>query len=88
VNIFGISAFYHDSAAFLIRDDEIIAAAQEERLIYKSLKDIGPYNKNKVKLLFPEHHLSHAASAYFPSPFEVAAILTMGYSNHISWKRQ
>ena len=153
MNILGISAFYHDSAAALIQDGEIIAAAQEERfsrikhdpsfpvesikyclkaanisldeldaivfydkpllkferlletyygyspkgissflssmpiwlkeklflkrLIYKTLKEVGPINKKKVKLLFPEHHLSHAASAFFPSPFQEAAILTI-----------
>lgn len=46
-------------------------------LIFKELKEIGNYDKNKVKLHFPEHHLSHAASAFFPSPYEKAAILTI-----------
>jgi len=153
VKILGISAFYHDSAAALIRDGEIIAAAQEERftrkkhdagfpvnairfclndsgtsideldavvfydkpmlkferlletyygfaprglisfvtsipvwlkekvflkkLIYDKLKEIEPYDKKKLKLLFTEHHLSHAASAYFPSGFDRAAIITI-----------
>lgn len=151
--ILGISAFYHDSAAALIKNGEIIAAAQEERfsrkkhdagfpskavayclqeanisiddletvvfydkpllkferlletyyafapkgiasfmmampvwlneklflkkIIRDELKKIQPYNKKKLKLLFPEHHLSHAASAFYPSPFEEAAILTI-----------
>jgi carbamoyltransferase len=150
VYILGISAFYHDSAAVLLADDEIIAAAQEERftrikhddafpelaiqyvlkeggislddleavafydkpllkferlletwhsfaptgllnfirsvpvwikeklyirrLLSKKFKRI---NKKPVTLLFPEHHLSHAASAFYPSPFEEAAILTI-----------
>jgi len=48
-----------------------------KKLIYDSLKEVGSYDKKKVKLLFPEHHLSHAASAFFPSPYEKAAILTI-----------
>ena len=48
-----------------------------KRLIFDELKKIGDYNRKKVKLLFPEHHLSHAASAFYPSPFEEAAILTI-----------
>lgn len=156
--ILGISAFYHDSAACLIRDGVIIAAAQEERFTRKKhdagfpkqavlycLKEAGitpqeidfvsyyekPFikferiletylryaplgfssflksmpvwlreklflaslldrelnatfsldKKNKIdfapKLLFPEHHQSHAASAFFPSPFKSAAVLTI-----------
>jgi carbamoyltransferase len=152
--ILGISAFYHDSAACLLKDGKIIAAAQEERFTRKKhdagfpthaiqycLKDssiaakdiynIVFYEKPFVKferlletylafapkgftsfakampvwikdklfqksalikelkstldesvdwrerLLFSEHHLSHAASAYYPSPFENAAVLTL-----------
>lgn len=151
--ILGISAFYHDSAASLIIDGKIVAAAQEERftrikhtpdfpvesikycldeggltldeldaivfydkpllkferllqtyyafapkglisflkaipvwikeklflkkLIYDGLSLVGDYNKKKIKLLFPEHHLSHAASAFYPSAFEESAILTI-----------
>jgi carbamoyltransferase len=41
------------------------------------LKKAGVYNIKKLKLLFTEHHLSHAASAFYPSPFEKAAILTI-----------
>lgn len=48
-----------------------------KKLIYDGLKEIGNYDKKKVKLLFPEHHLSHAASAFFPSPYKNAAILTI-----------
>ena len=152
--ILGISAFYHDSAACLIKNGEIIAAAQEERFTRVKHDSCFPYNaiqyclkeaeisaykienvvfyekpfvkferlletylafapqgfnsfknaipvwikdklfqKEKIikelsnvlgnevnwndKLLFSEHHLSHAASAFYPSPFESAAILTL-----------
>ncbi len=144
--ILGISAFYHDSAACLVKDGEIIAAAQEERFTRKKhdfrfpahavnfclnfegikiedveivtfydkpflkferlletyltyapvgiksfLKAMPLWIKEKLwmkdliknelgysgKVLFPEHHESHAASAFFPSPFREAAILTM-----------
>jgi carbamoyltransferase len=145
--ILGISAFYHDAAACLVRDGEIVAAAQEERFTRKKhdagfprnavayclreggvglgdLDYVGFYDKPlrkferllesylgiapsglksfitampvwlKEKLftrdlirkeleafegdvLFAEHHESHAASAFYPSPFEEAAILTM-----------
>ena len=152
VSILGISAFYHDSAAALIVDGKIIAAAQEERFTRKkhdadypaaaidyvlreggiSLSDINhvvfydkPFLKferlletyvsfvprgfkqfcvampiwlreklflkrflvrqltsssakfDSNKLLFCEHHYSHAASAFYPSPFENAIVLTM-----------
>ncbi len=152
--ILGISAFYHDSAACLLKDGEIVSAAQEERFTRKKhdadfprcaieycLKEAGIgandinnvvfYEKPFVKferlletylafapkgfksfakampvwikdklfqkaalvkelnnifsddvnwrerLLFSEHHLSHAASAFYPSPFENAAVLTL-----------
>lgn len=153
MKILGISAFYHDSAAAIIEDGEVVAAAQEERftrkkhdpnfpsnaikfcleyggakidqldaiafydkpllkferlletyyafapkgissfitaipvwlkekmflkrLIREELNNIEPYDGKKLKLLFPEHHLSHAASAFYPSPFNEAAILTI-----------
>lgn len=153
MTILGISAFYHDSAAAIIQDGVVLAAAQEERftrkkhdaafpanairyclqyagrslneldavvfyekpflkferlletyyayapkgwhsfltsipiwikeklflkkLIREGLNSIEPIDKKKFKLLFPEHHLSHAASAFFVSPFEKAAILTI-----------
>ena len=146
MNILGLSAFYHDSAACLVRDGEIIAAAQEERFTRKKhdasfpkhavmycLRE-GGINVNELdyvafyekpflkfdrilhsylayapaglksflmaiplwirervwmkelirqelgcdcKILFPEHHESHAASAFFPSPFSEAAFLTI-----------
>jgi carbamoyltransferase len=151
--ILGISAFYHDSAAALIRDGEVIAAAQEERftrkkhdarfpahavryclesagvapeqldsvvfyekpflkferlldnylafaprglrsfrvalplwtreklfqkdLLCRELETIWPKSDWASRLLFTEHHQSHAASAFFPSPFEDAVVLTM-----------
>ena len=146
MNILGISAFYHDSAAALVRDGYIVAAAQEERFTRRKhdpgfparaaawclragniraseldavafyekpllkterlletylglaprglssfLAAIPTYLREKSRIpatirrelagykgpvLFPEHHESHAASAFFPSPFEDAAILT------------
>jgi len=144
--ILGISAFYHDSAACLVKNGEILSAAQEERFTRKKhdhnfpqkaiefcLKDAGikpdqidlvafydkPFLKferlletylvyapagiksfikamplwikeklwmkemikDKLgysgKIIFPEHHESHAASAFYPSPYKSAAILTM-----------
>lgn len=48
-----------------------------KKLIYEGLKEIESFDKKKTKLLFPEHHLSHASSAFFPSPYESAAILTI-----------
>ncbi len=148
--ILGISAFYHDSAAALLLDGQLVAAAQEERftrikhdasfpqhairyvldeagLRYDELQAVVFYEKPFIKLerllesyhavaprglssfltampgwikdklmfkqtlrkhlstfgerhpslLFPEHHLSHAASAFYPSPFQEAAILTI-----------
>jgi carbamoyltransferase len=153
MKILGISAYYHDSAAALLRDGQVVAAAQEERFtrrkhdagfprqaieaclraaamrpaeldyvafydkpflkferlletylafaprgfasfrqalpvwvkdklfqrstLLKELKSLDPKVRWDEKLLFSEHHLSHAASAYFPSPFESAAVLTM-----------
>jgi carbamoyltransferase len=146
MHILGISAYYHDSAACIVRDGEIVAAAQEERftrkkhdhrfpgnavnfcLEYAGIKgdevdlvtfydkpllkferlletylDYAPVGLRsfimamplwlreklwireqvakecsyKGKVLFTEHHESHAASAFFPSPFESAAVLTM-----------
>ena len=48
-----------------------------KRNIYNGLAEIENYDKKKLKLLFTEHHLSHAASAYYPSNFENSAILTI-----------
>lgn len=153
MNILGISAFYHDAAAVLLEDGNIVAAAQEERftrkkhdpafpfnavewclskghifvdeldavvfydkpflkferlletyyafaprglksflpampvwikekarlrsLILRELGRLQPFDGKKIRLLFPEHHLSHAASAFYPSPYEESAILTI-----------
>jgi carbamoyltransferase len=154
MTILGISAFYHDSAAALIVDGKIIAAAQEERFTRKkqdasfpvnavrfcldfakiNLEDVDSiafYDKpllkferlletyyafapsgfisfhkavpvwlreklfhkreirnglkeisdskeaKKIPIRFPDHHLSHAASAFYPSPFEEAAVVTI-----------
>lgn len=48
-----------------------------KKMIHEGLKEVGAYDKKKVKLLFPEHHLSHAASAFYPSAFKESAILTI-----------
>lgn len=48
-----------------------------KKRIKDELKDIEDYDSKKLKLLFTEHHLSHAASAFYPSPYEEAAILTI-----------
>lgn len=153
MKILGISALYHDSAAALTIDGEVLSAAQEERftrkkqddsfpvkainfcleesgldlssidavvfydkpilkferlletyyafapkgissfvtampvwmkekmffkrLIKEELEKVGEIDWSKTQLLFPEHHLSHAASAFYPSPYEEAAILTV-----------
>ncbi|HEY6436568.1 MAG TPA: carbamoyltransferase N-terminal domain-containing protein, partial [Ignavibacteriaceae bacterium] len=146
IYILGISAYYHDSAACIVKDGKILAAAQEERfsrkkhdhrfpenaikfcLDYSGIKSVDldlvafydkPFLKferlletyltfapvgiksfikamplwikeklwmkelikkelsYEGKIIFPEHHESHAASAFFPSPFNEAAILTM-----------
>lgn len=48
-----------------------------KRLIYQGLNKVGLYTKQNLNLLFPEHHLSHAASAFYPSPFNEAAIVVI-----------
>lgn len=48
-----------------------------KKLIFDGLKEVGKHNKKKVNLLFTEHHLSHAASVFFASPYEKSAILTI-----------
>lgn len=48
-----------------------------KKLIFEGLSEVGNFQKKNLRLLFPEHHLSHAASAYYPSPFKEAAILTV-----------
>ena len=48
-----------------------------KKMIRDELEKVGEYNRKKMRLLFPEHHLSHAASAFYPSSFTDAAILTI-----------
>lgn len=48
-----------------------------KQVIHKNLKQIGRYNKSVMKLVFPEHHLSHGASTFYPSGFDNAAIVTL-----------
>lgn len=48
-----------------------------KRLIKQELGKVDTWNSKKIPILFPEHHLSHAASAFYPSPFKEAAILTI-----------
>lgn len=48
-----------------------------KKLIYDKLFEISDFDRKKVRLLFTEHHLSHAASTFYPSPYESAAILTI-----------
>ncbi len=48
-----------------------------KRVMHEELSKIDGYDRRKTKFLFPEHHLSHAASAFYPSPFRDAAILTI-----------
>lgn len=45
--------------------------------IYRGLKEIEEYDKKNLKLLFTEHHLSHAASSFYPSPYQESAVLTI-----------
>ena len=48
-----------------------------KRELYKALDEIGDYDRKKLKILFTEHHVSHAASTFFASPFQEAAVLTI-----------
>lgn len=48
-----------------------------KELIYTELKKICPVDRKRIRLLFLEHHLSHASSAFYPSPFDESAILTI-----------
>jgi carbamoyltransferase len=45
--------------------------------IREGLKEVGNYNVKNLNLLFPEHHLSHAASAFYSSPYKDSAVLTI-----------
>src|SRR5574339_443713 len=87
MRILGLSAYYHDSAAVLVEDGRIVAAAQEERFTRKKHDPAFPSRAVEYclreagigggEILFGEHHESHAASAFYPSPFEDAAIITI-----------
>jgi carbamoyltransferase len=48
-----------------------------KKQLLDGLKEVGEYDKKKIKFLFPEHHLSHASSTFFTSPYEESAILTI-----------
>ncbi len=48
-----------------------------KKMLHDGLKDVEKYDKRRLKLLFPEHHMSHAASAFYPSKFRESAILTI-----------
>ncbi len=48
-----------------------------KKIILDALGEVGDFDKKKTKLFFPDHHLSHAASAFYPSAFEESAILTI-----------
>ncbi len=48
-----------------------------KKVIYDGLKSAGPYDRRRLRLLFTEHHLAHAASAFYAAPFEHAAVLTI-----------
>jgi carbamoyltransferase len=48
-----------------------------KKMLRDGLSEVAEYDAKKLKLLFPEHHLSHAASAFYPSPFQESAILTI-----------
>lgn len=48
-----------------------------KKMIYDGLAEVDSFDKKKLKLLFSEHHLSHAASAFYPSPFQEAAVITI-----------
>jgi len=72
-----------------------------KKMIYDGLSKIEPFNKKNLLLLFTEHHLSHAGSAFYPSPFNESAIVTIdgvgewcttsisyGKGNEISFKKE
>ena len=69
-SILGISAFYHDSAACIIRDGEIIAAAQEERFTRKKHDSSYPYNSIEFVLKYSKLRLSEVDKiVFFEKPF-------------------
>lgn len=77
-----LETYYAFSPKGLISFLKAIPLWLDEKLFLKKnildgLAEIEQYDKKKIKLLFPEHHLSHAASAFFSSPFKNSAILTI-----------
>lgn len=77
-----LESFYHFAPAGVVPFVKSIPVWVKEKLfiknqIYTKLKELGKYDKTKLKIYFSEHHLSHAASAFYPSGFESAAVLTI-----------
>jgi carbamoyltransferase len=77
-----LETYYEFSPKGLISFLKAIPLWLKEKLflkkrIFDGLKEIESYNKKKIKLLFTEHHLSHAASTFFSSPYQKSAILTI-----------
>ncbi len=77
-----IETYYAHAPAGLMSFIKAIPLWTREKLfikdnLRKALKEVMPYNRKKLRLLFTDHHLSHAASAFFPSAFYEAAILTL-----------
>ncbi len=64
VTVLGISAFYHDSAAAIVRDGQIVAAAQEER-----------FSRKKHDPRFPRHALNYCLGEAFVDPDELVAVV-------------
>jgi carbamoyltransferase len=77
-----LETYYNFAPAGLISFVRAIPVWVKEKLFLKKrireqLEALMPYDANRLPLLFPEHHLSHAASAFYASPYEEAAILTI-----------
>ena len=77
-----IETYYHHAPAGLLSFLKAMPVWMKEklflrRIIRDELEKVGDYDRKKLKILFPEHHLSHAASAFYPSPYNEAAILTI-----------
>lgn len=77
-----IESYYHFAPRGLVSFNKSVPVWVKEKLfikdeIYSQLKTIGKFEKKKLKVYFSEHHLSHAASAYYSSGFEHSAVLTL-----------
>jgi len=77
-----LETYYHVAPRGFVSFAKSIPVWTREKLflkdnLRKSLAQVMPYDKRKLKLLFTDHHLSHAASAFYPSPYDEAAILTL-----------